>query len=186
MAPIIFTNKIDEGLLWFNLVSGGFVGVIFIRTNGKIKEIMCQKETGKDLFRFPGGGIDKEDGSLVGLKYQNEFLMIAKNTAIREAKEETGFEINASRLKLIGISKGENEKDEKGGQVHARIFFSYEFLEGEKTPEGFYNSIEDGKPVSYEYRWASIKDGRVDLEGRCVKLSKLHFVALIRFLRAPH
>ena len=45
---------------------------------------------------------------------------------------ETGIIINSSRLRFIGFSNGDNEKDPKGGQIHVRIFFSYEFLAGEK------------------------------------------------------
>ena len=184
MTPIIFTNHIDEEYLWFGLVSGGFVGVIFIRSKGKRKEIMCQKESDKEYFRFPGGGVDAEDGSLAELKSQDELLTVAKKTAVREVKEETGFQINHSRLKLIGISKGENEKDEKGGQIHVRIIFSYEFFEGEETPSGSHQIIEDSHLEKYEYRWVPIHNGRADLEDAQVKLSRLHFFALVRYLRA--
>lgn len=181
MTPIIFTKKFkDEGDLWFNMVSGGFVGVILVNPN---KEIMCQKETGKDLFRFPGGGIDAEDGSLIGLKSQQDLLNVAKKTAVREVKEETGSIIDPSRLRLIGFSNGDNEKDPKGGQIHARIFFSYEFLSEENMPSGMREAMEDLHLEKYEYRWVPVQDGKADLLGRFVKLSKLHFAALIAFLR---
>jgi 8-oxo-dGTP pyrophosphatase MutT (NUDIX family) len=183
MTPIIFTKKIDEEYFWFNMVSGGFVGVIFVNPK---KEIMFQKETGKDLFRFPGGGIDSEDGDLIGLKSQKDFLKVAKRTAVREIKEETGKIINPNRLQLVGISNGNNEKDPKGGQVHMRVFFSYEFLLGEDFPNGIHEMEEDSHLEQYEYRWVPVQNGRADLEGKYVKVSKLHFAALIRFLRAPH
>ena len=184
MTPIIFTNYIDEGLIWFDMISGGFVGVIFKNTEG---QILCQKETGKVLFRFPGGGIDERDGSLFGLKSWKNLLALAKKTAIRESEEEAGIIItDVSRLRLVGISKGENEQDEKGGQVHVRIFFSYEFLPGEKIPNGFQEVIEDKYLKKYEYFWVPIKDGKADLLGSLVKLSRLHFIALVRYLRASH
>jgi len=182
-TPIIFKNYIDEGNFWFNLVSGGFVGIIFINPQG---QFLCHKETEKHRFRFPGGGIDPEDGSLIGIKSKEEFLEIAKKTAVREAKEEIGQDIDSSRLQLIGFSEGDNDKDEKGGQVHIRVFFLYHFLSGEEIPNKSRETIEDSKVVKYEYRWVSIKDGRADLEEAQVRLSDLHFAALVRYLRASH
>ncbi len=182
MTPIIFTKKFDEGNLWFNMISGIFVGIIFINPN---KEIMCQKETGKDLFRMTGGGDDPEDGSLIGLKSQQDFLNLAKKTAFREAKQETGSIIDLSRLRLIGFSEDKNEKDPKGGQIHMRTFFSYEFLPGEEMPSGTREVIEDGKLEKFEYRWVPVYDGKADLQGKFIKLSPLHFWALVTFLRAP-
>jgi 8-oxo-dGTP pyrophosphatase MutT (NUDIX family) len=183
MTPIIFTNYIDEGNFWFNLVSGGFVGIIFINPQG---QFLCHKETDKLRFRFPGGGIDLEDGSLIGVQSKEAFLEITKKTAVREAKEEIGQDINSSRLKLIGFSEGKNDKDEKGGQVHIRVFFFYHFFPGEKVPNESREILEDSRIIKYEYRWVSIKNGRADLEEAQVRLSDLHFAALVRYLRASH
>ena len=182
-TPIIFKNYIDEGNFRCYLVSGGFVGVIFINPQG---QFLCHKETGKHRFRFPGGGIDPEDGSLFEVQSKTEFLEIAKKAATREAKEEIGQDIDSSRLQLVGISEDKNQEDEKGGQVFLRTFFYYKFLEGEKTPDGFREVIENSRPVKYEYRWVPIENGRADLGGTQVRLSDLHFFALVRYLRASH
>jgi 8-oxo-dGTP pyrophosphatase MutT (NUDIX family) len=183
MTPIIFTKKFDEELLWFNMLSGGFVGVILINFVQGITEIMFQKELDKGLFRCLGGGIDDGDGSLIGLKSQQDFLRVVKKTAIREAEEEAGISIDPSRLKLVGFSQADDEKDPKGGKVYMRTFLSYELLPGEKIPNGIRETQEEGHLEQYEYRWVPVQNGRADLEGKCVKVSKLHFAALITFLR---
>ncbi|HNW96719.1 MAG TPA: NUDIX hydrolase [Candidatus Paceibacterota bacterium] len=180
MTPVIFTKKVDEFTFEFKLLSGGFVGVILVTPNGKI---VCQKETNKDYFRFPGGGIDQEDGDLFEANSQEDFLGIARKTAVREVKEECGLSIDISRLRFLGFSMTEDEKDREGGKSYMRTFFSYKFLPEEKILGNQWSSEENGERIEYQFRQIPVEKKRANLEG--IRLSSLHFAALIAFLRAP-
>lgn len=180
MTPVIFTKKVDEFIFAFKCLVGGFVGVILVNPDGKI---ICQKETNKDHFRFAGGGIDSEDGDLFEANSQEDFLEIARKTAVREVKEECGLSIDTSRLRFLGFSMTEDEKDREGGKSYMRTFFSYKFLPKEKVPDNQWSSEENGEKIEYQFYQIPVEKKRANLEG--VRLSNLHFAALIAFLRAP-
>lgn len=177
---LIFTKKVDEFTFAFKCLSGGFVGVVLVTPDGNV---ICQKETGKSYFRFPGGGICPEDGDLFEANSQEDFLEMAKKAAVREIEEETGSVIDASRLQLLGFSTTEDEQDKGGGKSYMRTFFSYKFLPGEKIPSGQWQSQENEEKVEYQFYQIPIQQKRASLEG--IRLSGLHFAALIAFLRAP-
>ena len=176
---LIFTKKVDEFLFAFKCLAGGFVGVVLVTPDGNV---ICQKETGKNHFRFTGGGIDLEDGDLFEANSQEDFLGIARKTAVREVKEECGLSIDASHLRLIGFSMVEDEKDKNGGKSYMRTFFSYQLLPEERKPDKWV-SEENGERIDYEFHQIPVEKKRANLEG--IRLSGLHFAALIAFLRAP-
>jgi 8-oxo-dGTP pyrophosphatase MutT (NUDIX family) len=177
---LIFTKKVDEFFFAFKCLSGGFVGVVLATPDGNV---ICQKESGKSYFRFPGGGIDLEDGDLFEANSQEDFLGIARKTAVREVREECGISIDISRLQLLGFSMVEDEQDREGGKSYMRTFFSYRFLPGEEIPSGHWTSEENGEKVEYQFYQIPVQQKRASLEG--IRLSGLHFAALIAFLRAP-
>ena len=179
MTPSIFTKKVDEFTFAFKCLSGGFVGVVLVTPDGNV---ICQKENGKSYFRFPGGGIDLEDGDLFEANSQEDFLGIAKKTAVREVQEECGLTIDIARLQLLGFSMVEDEQDKGGGKSYMRTFFSYQLLPEERKPDNWV-SEENGEKVEYQFYQIPIQQKRASLEG--IRLSGLHFAALIAFLRAP-
>lgn len=180
-----FITEIDEQLLKSKSIHDGFVGIIPIDPTG---EIVCQNEIDEEhpkrFSRFTGGRKDPVDGDLSAVNSQKEFLEIAKATAAREFQEETGVDIDPSRLRLVGFSMGDDEKNPQNGKVYMRTFFSYRFLLREKLPGSKWSSIDNGKKVEYQFHRFSVKDSRANLDG--IRLSNLHFAALIAFLRGSH
>ena len=91
--PVLFRMSLDERVCHIPFIQTG-AAVIIQNENG---EILLQERTDRNKWGLPGGCQDLGED--------------LKNTAIREAYEETGLELNPNELVLIDTLSGEKRKN---------------------------------------------------------------------------
>lgn len=91
--PVLFRMSLDERICHIPFIQTG-AAVIIQNENG---EILLQERTDRNKWGLPGGCQDLGED--------------LKNTAIREAYEETGLELNPDELVLIDTLSGEKRKN---------------------------------------------------------------------------
>ncbi len=91
--PVLFRMSLDERVCHIPFIQTGSAIII----ENENKEILLQERTDRNMWGLPGGCQDLGEE--------------LKETAIREAKEETGLDINKEDLILIDTLSGEKRKN---------------------------------------------------------------------------
>ena len=91
--PVLFRMSLDERICHIPFIQTG-AAIIIRNENG---EILLQERTDRDKWGLPGGCQDLGED--------------LRNTAVREAYEETGIKLNPNDIKLIDTLSGESRKN---------------------------------------------------------------------------
>ena len=91
--PVLFRMALDERINHIPFIQTG-AAIIIRNKNG---EILLQERTDRDKWGLPGGCQDLGEN--------------LRNTAVREAYEETGIQLDPSKIVLIDTLSGESRKN---------------------------------------------------------------------------
>ncbi len=91
--PVLFRMALDERINHIPFIQSG-AAIIIRNKNG---EILLQERTDRDKWGLPGGCQDLGEN--------------LRNTAVREAYEETGIQLDPSKIVLIDTLSGESRKN---------------------------------------------------------------------------
>ena len=91
--PVLFRMSLDERINHIPFIQTG-AAIIIRNKNG---EILLQERTDRDKWGLPGGCQDLGEN--------------LRNTAVREAYEETGIQLDPSKIVLIDTLSGESRKN---------------------------------------------------------------------------
>ncbi len=91
--PVLFRMSLDERICHIPLIQTGSAVII----RNEKREILLQERTDRNKWGLPGGCQDLGED--------------LRDTAVREAYEETGLKLNPKRIKLIDTISGESRKN---------------------------------------------------------------------------
>lgn len=91
--PVLFRMSLDERICHIPLIQTGSAVII----RNEKKEILLQERTDRNKWGLPGGCQDLGED--------------LRDTAVREAYEETGLKLNPKGIKLIDTISGESRKN---------------------------------------------------------------------------
>ena len=91
--PVLFRMALDERISHIPFIQTG-AAIIIRNENG---QILLQERTDRNMWGLPGGCQDLGED--------------LRNTAVREAYEETGIKLNQNKIELIDTLSGESRKN---------------------------------------------------------------------------